>query len=89
MRDPLKPIIPFAVQRPFWRALWIARNPRTWYYDMRKWRKRPKIGDQVVDCRSEVHTVVAFRGNQDALTLEDGHGCSWMNCCDPVDTKQC
>jgi hypothetical protein len=78
----------WALQRPFWRVAWIARNWDTWRYDRQKWAKRPKIGDRVRDCRGEIHTVVSFRGHPDQLTLEDGHGCSWMNCCDPVDTKK-
>jgi hypothetical protein len=75
----------WALQRPFWRALWILHYPRTWICDVRKWHHRPKIGDQVRDCRGEVHTVAGFGGNQDQLVLEDGHGCSWMSCCTPVD----
>jgi hypothetical protein len=70
------------VERRFWRAARAARHPRDWWAGWRKWRARPRIGDQVIDCRGEVHTVARFAAGEDSLVLEDGHACSWMSCCD-------
>jgi hypothetical protein len=71
-------------ERRFWRLVFAARHPRTWWVGWRHWRNRPGVGDQVRDCRGEIHTVASIRHGGDGLVLEDGHACSWMNCCDPT-----
>jgi hypothetical protein len=73
-----------AAERRFWRAVHAVTEPRA---ELAYWRKRlarPGIGGRVIDCRGQVHIVVAFNGDRDSLILEDGHRCSWMNCCDPL-----
>jgi len=69
-------------ERRFWRLAWQVRHPRAAWWLWRKWRNRPAPGDQVTDCRSEIHTVTGFGGDRDTLILDDGSHCSWMNCCD-------
>ncbi len=73
-----------AVERRFWRLANITRHPCEAWAGWRKWRDRPRIGEQVRDCRGEIHTVAGFGDSKDDLILEDGLRCSWMNCCDPV-----
>ena len=72
-----------AAERRFWRIINLITYPPA-REDWRKWRNRPKIGDQVQDCRNEIHTVAAFGATEDDLVFEDGHAASWMHCCDPV-----
>jgi hypothetical protein len=77
-------IVPLAWERRFWRLVWVIRYPRTWYYDARKWRKRPKAGDRVL-AHGEARIVVEVRPGGDGLVLDGGEACSWMNCCDAID----
>lgn len=73
-----------AAERWFWRQWRMIRYPRLYTRDWWKWHKRPAIGDQVEDCRGEVHRVTAFGKTQDDLILDDGTSVSWMSCCDEV-----
>lgn len=71
-----------SVERWYWRQWHKIRYPRACWYDWRKWRSRPVVGQQVEDCRGEIHTVVRLGTTPDDLIFEDGHSASWMSCCD-------
>lgn len=71
-----------AAERRFFRAWDSVLHPRVHWFYWRKWRNRPKVGDRVEDCRGEIHMVTKIDPDGDQLTLEDGSGASWMNCCD-------
>lgn len=48
----------------------------------------PQVGDEVVDCRGDVHTITERDG--DDVVLDDGFGCSVVHCLEPViPTKEC
>jgi hypothetical protein len=69
-----------------YRQWWVLRNwvryPYRSYLDMVHWWTRPMIGDKIIDCRNEVHTVVGILPTEDDLILEDGHHASWIHCCE-------
>lgn len=61
----------------WWQARRWLRWPRRSFYEWRKWRQRPKIGDRVEDCQFEIRTVTGFiGGDEDMLLFEDGHTAS-------------
>lgn len=69
----------------FTQRWWTLRNwirfPRERFRDEVHWRTRPTLGDKIIDCRNEIHTVTRFAWSEDDLILDDGHAASWMNCC--------
>lgn len=70
-----------ALERKWWHLVRLARYPRASWYDWRKWRNRPKVGDVIWGCDSQQHTVVKIGPTGDDLLCDDGASYSWMNCC--------
>lgn len=69
------------IEQIFWRIYDVIRHPRQNYYDRRKWKNRPVVGDKVIDCANRVQIVAKIDG--DDLYFEDGNWASWMGCCEP------
>lgn len=79
----MRPLIPYAVQRRFFRLLWVLGHPRTARAYRRHWNARPRKPGDLVLAHGEVRIVTEIRDG-DGLVLDGGEGCSWMNCCEPV-----
>lgn len=69
------------IARKWWHLVKVIKYPRASWYDWRKWRKRPKVGDVIWGCDSQQHTVVKIGPTGDDLWCDDGASYSWMNCC--------